>query len=146
MANKKNLVPFTSAQSREEAAKNGQKGGRISGETRRHKKALKEILRNLLEVKQKNSRGETLTTQEIICLSLLNKAAKGDVRAFEVIRDTIGEKPVDKVAQTDGEGNDVPKNDLSKIPTETLLKMAKAAGAGLDDEDDGEADTKRNHR
>lgn len=137
MANEQNLIPFSSDQSRDEAAKNGRKGGKKSGETRRKRKALKEQLLLLLE---------TGNAQEELCTSLFAKALSGDVKAFEVIRDTIGEKPVDKVAQTDGEGNDVPKNDLSKIPTETLLKMAKAAGVGLDDEEDGEADTKRNHR
>lgn len=107
---------------------------------------MREDLIALLKTVKTTTDGEEKTVQEGILASLIMKALSGDVRAFEVIRDTIGEKPVDKVAQTDGEGNDVPKNDLSKIPTETLLKMAKAAGAGLDDEDDGEADTKRNHR
>jgi hypothetical protein len=138
MANEKNLRPFRKGElSKEEATKRGSKGGKKSVQKRRERKALKEQLLLLLE---------TGNAQEQLCTSLFEKALSGDVRAFEVIRDTIGEKPVDKVAQTDGEGNDVPKNDLSKIPTETLLKMAKAAGAGLDDEDDGEADTKRNHR
>ena len=146
MANVKNLIPFSSDQSRDEAAKNGQKGGKKSGETRRRRKTLREDLIALLKTVKTTTDGEEKTVQEGILASLIMKALSGDVRAFEVIRDTIGEKPVDKVAQTDGEGNDVPRNDLSKIPTETLLKMAKAAGAGLDDEDDGEADTKRNHR
>lgn len=146
MANEKNLIPFSSDQSRDEAAKNGQKGGKKSGETRRRRKTLREDLIALLKTVKTTTDGEEKTVQEGILASLIMKALSGDVRAFEVIRDTIGEKPVDKVAQTDGEGNDVPRNDLSKIPTETLLKMAKAAGAGLDDEDDGEADTKRNHR
>lgn len=138
MANEKNLRPFRKGElSKEEATKRGSKGGKKSVQKRRERKALKEQLLLLLE---------TGNAQEELCTSLFEKALSGDVRAFEVIRDTIGEKPVDKVAQTDGEGNDVPRNDLSKIPTETLLKMAKAAGAGLDDEDDGEADTKRNHR
>lgn len=138
MANEKNLRPFRKGElSKEEATKRGSKGGKKSVQKRRERKALKEQLLLLLE---------NGNAQEELCTSLLEKALSGDVRAFEVIRDTIGEKPVDKVAQTDGEGNDVPRNDLSKIPTETLLKMAKAAGAGLDDEDDGEADTKRNHR
>lgn len=34
--------------------------------------------------------------QENICLALLGKAQNGDTKAFEVIRDTIGEKPTDK--------------------------------------------------
>lgn len=138
MANVKNLKrPKKGSLTAEEAARMGRNGGKKSVQKRRERKALKEQLLLLLE---------TGNAQEQLCTSLFEKAVSGDVRAFEVIRDTIGEKPVDKVAQTDGEGNDVPRNDLSKIPTETLLKMAKAAGAGLDDEDDGEADTKRNHR
>ena len=138
MANEQNLRPIRKGQlSKEEATRRGSKGGKKSVQKRRERKALKEQLLLLLE---------TGNAQEQLCTSLFEKALSGDVRAFEVIRDTIGEKPVDKVAQTDGEGNDVPKNDLSKIPTETLLKMAKEAGVGLDDEDDGEADTKRNHR
>ena len=146
MANVKNLIPFSSDQSRDEAAKNGQRGGKKSGEIRRRRKTLREDLIALLKTVKTTTDGKEKTVQEGILASLIMKALTGDVKAFEVIRDTIGEKPVDKVAQTDGEGNDVPRNDLSKIPTETLLKMAKAAGAGLDDEDDGEADTKRNHR
>ena len=35
-------------------------------------------------------------TQENIITALIDKAQSGDVRAFEVIRDTIGEKPTDK--------------------------------------------------
>ena len=34
--------------------------------------------------------------QENICLALINKALSGDVRAFEMIRDTIGENPTAK--------------------------------------------------
>lgn len=128
MANEQNLKPI---RTKSEARERGKKGGKLSGKARREKRALKEHLLLLLE---------TGDTAESICAALIEKALTGDVRAFETIRDTIGEKPVDKVAQTDGEGNGVPKNDLSKIPTETLLEMAKAAGISLYDEvDDGEA-------
>lgn len=40
---------------------------------------------------------ESGNTQESIAVALVEKAMSGDVRAFEVLRDTIGEKPVDKV-------------------------------------------------
>ena len=36
-------------------------------------------------------------TQNKINEALLLKALNGDTKAFEVIRDTVGEKPVDKV-------------------------------------------------
>lgn len=42
MANVENLTPFTSEQSREEAVKNGQKGGIASGKARRERAAIRE--------------------------------------------------------------------------------------------------------
>lgn len=84
MANEENLrVP-----SSEEAREYGRKGGIASGEARRKRKTLKEELLLLLE------KGDT---QERISLALLQKAMNGDTKAFEVLRDTVGEKPVDKV-------------------------------------------------
>lgn len=50
MANEKNLIPFTSDQSREEAKKNGRKGGIKSGEVRRQRKAMKEQMDLLLSL------------------------------------------------------------------------------------------------
>ena len=63
------------------------KGGINSGETRRRRKALKEELIALLEINN---------NQEKMSLALLEKAINGDVQAFTTIRDTIGEKPIDK--------------------------------------------------
>ena len=40
MSKKENLKPFTSNQSRDEAVKNGRKGGKKSGEVRREKKII----------------------------------------------------------------------------------------------------------
>lgn len=55
MANVENLTPFTSEQSREEAVKNGQKGGIASGKARREKKTIQKILANLLDSEIKDS-------------------------------------------------------------------------------------------
>lgn len=49
MANEKNLIPFTSEQSHEEAVKNGKKGGIASGEARRQKKTIQKILDSFLD-------------------------------------------------------------------------------------------------
>lgn len=67
-----------------EARENGKKGGIKSGQTRRERKALKDELLLLLE----NGK-----IQNNICLALIDKAQNGDIKAFEVIRDTIGENP-----------------------------------------------------
>lgn len=91
MAGKENLRPVSS---KEEARERGRKGGLASGEARRKRKTLKEELLLML------SEGET---QQSVTLALIEKAMSGDTKAFEVIRDTIGEKPVDKVMIADVE-------------------------------------------
>ena len=91
MAGKENLRPVSS---KEEARERGRKGGLASGEARRKRKTLKEELLLIL------SEGET---QQSVTLALIEKAMSGDTKAFEVIRDTIGEKPIDKVMIADVE-------------------------------------------
>lgn len=85
MANEQNLKPVKTTS---EARAKGRVGGIKSGEARRKRKTLKEELLLLL------SQGKT---QEKMSLALVEKAMNGDTKAFEVIRDSIGEKPVDKV-------------------------------------------------
>ena len=91
MAGKENLRPVSS---KEEARERGRKGGLASGEARRKRKTLKEELLLML------AEGDT---QQSVTLALIEKAMSGDTKAFEVIRDTIGEKPVDKVMIADVE-------------------------------------------
>ena len=93
MANEQNLKPVTS---KKEARERGRKGGLASGEARRKRKTLKEELLLML------SDGDI---QEKISLALINEAINGNnagsvTKAFEVIRDTIGERPVEKVQAT----------------------------------------------
>ena len=85
--NEENLIP-NSERSPEELREMGRKGGIASGEARRRKKTLKEELIALLETNDNNNK---------ISLAILQKALNGDIQAFTTIRDTIGEKPVDKV-------------------------------------------------
>ena len=92
MANVQNLKPFTSEQSREKAKANGQKGGIASGKAKRKRKEFKEALKTALTVVMENNK----TVQEIGVEALMDKFMKGDLKAFELIRDTIGEKPTDK--------------------------------------------------
>lgn len=87
MANEQNLKPFNEMTEKEQR-EIARKGGIASGKARAERKTLKEELLLLL------SEGET---QEKISLSVIQKALNGDLKAFEVIRDTIGEKPTDKV-------------------------------------------------
>lgn len=105
MANEKNLIPFTSDQSREEAVKNGAKGGRASGVARRRKKSMKQIMELLLEkrtfapddwtllsdlgLNSVELEDEEITNLVIVNAALLKKAKSGDVGAIKELRDII---------------------------------------------------------
>ena len=88
--------PFTT----ETAKECGHNGGTASGEAKRKKKLLKDCLNELLASEITDKNGVTRTGSEAAAVTLWNKFMKtGDPRIFEVIRDTAGEKPVDKVEQ-----------------------------------------------
>ena len=92
----KNLIP-TNKRSKEEAKRLGKKGGIASGKARREKKTLRQCLEILLEKTIKDKKGIEITGAEAVSLKVFEKALKGDIRAFEVLRDTAGQKPVEKV-------------------------------------------------
>lgn len=90
---KENLKVPTS----DEARRNGRKGGKASGEARRRKKELRECLELLLEQEITDRKGTKKTGAEALSATLFKKALSADVRAFEVLRDTAGQKPVERV-------------------------------------------------
>lgn len=94
MANEENLKPV---RTKKEARERGKNGGIKSGEARRAKKTMKEMLDYLLEKEIENSRtGETVTYREAILTSCIKRAIKGDVKAAQFVRDTAGEAPINK--------------------------------------------------
>ena len=95
MANKKNLKPFSELTEKEQREIR-RKGGVASAKKRREKKTFKELLKIALEMSTKSGN----TNAEEIVASMIRKAQSGDVKAFEAIRDTIGEKPKDEVDLT----------------------------------------------
>ena len=99
MGNEQNLKPFTSDQSREKAVENGRKGGVASGEARRRKRDLRLALELLLEKEYTDKEGKVMTGAEAITAKLFEQAMKGNVKAFETIRSTVGQDPVQKVEQ-----------------------------------------------
>lgn len=94
--NPQNLIK-NSDRTPEQRREQSRRAGVKSGEARRAKKTMKEMLEYLLTQHIENEQGEIVTTLEEISVSLIRKAMNGDVRAFEVLRDTIGEKPTDTV-------------------------------------------------
>lgn len=87
MANEKNLIP-QNKRTKKEQREIARKGGIASGKARAERKTFKEELIALLE---------NGNTQEKLSLAIIKKAMKGDTKAFEVIRDTVGEKPTEKI-------------------------------------------------
>lgn len=91
MANEQNLIPQNKRTKSEQRAI-AAAGGKASGEARRARKTLREELLLLL------SEGNT---QQNVSVALIQKALEGDTKAFEVLRDTIGEKPTEKIMIAD---------------------------------------------
>lgn len=82
-----NLINFKDM-SPEEHRRLSSKGGKACQANKKMRKTLKEELLLLLE-SDKN--------QENMTLALMRKALDGDIKAFEVIRDSIGEKQSEKI-------------------------------------------------
>lgn len=91
-----NLIPFNE-RTKEEQREIAKKGGVASGEARRRKKDLKIALEALLEKEYNNGKGEKISGAELLAYKQFDKALKGDTKAFEVVRDTAGQKPVERV-------------------------------------------------
>ena len=82
--------------SKDEAKKLGKAGGIKSGKARRKRKSIREALEALLTGNIKYE-GKEMKCTDAIALSMVQEALKGNVPAFKEIRDTIGEKPVERV-------------------------------------------------
>lgn len=97
MANEQNLRPSEYKLSQEEA----KRGGIASGRSRRRKKLLRECLEELLEMEIVDDSGKTTTGAEAVAVKVFQQALNGDLKAFEILRDTAGQKPVEKVMVAD---------------------------------------------
>ena len=104
MANDENLVSLadrTTSERREIAIK----GGKASGEARRNKKMLRDCIDYLLEREDKtvlNENGIPMSGAEQLAYNLFVKAlgepdTTKAAKAFEVLRDTAGQKVPDKI-------------------------------------------------
>ena len=111
MANEQNLRPIELTH--EEAVKNGRKGGVASGEARRKKKLMREAFEELLEKQYTDSKGTPIDGTSALAAKVFKQAMDGDLKAFEIIRDTTGQKPVERVETVD-------------ISPETYERVAKA--------------------
>lgn len=92
----KNLIPFPE-RTESEQRKIAQKGGKASGRARRRKKELRDVARAILETVDVES-GKTVA--ETATIAIIQQALKGNVKAYECLRDTAYGKPVSTVEMT----------------------------------------------
>ena len=98
MANEQNLMPIAevnSRRSREKHSEDSRKGGVRSGEVRRENKLIKDRILERM--------GETDWDEMI---DGLIARSKDSVKDFEVLRDTIGQKPRDELS-VEGSGIEI---------------------------------------
>ncbi len=93
MANQQNLIPQAHELTVEEASK----GGKASVESRKQKKLLRECLEILLEKEITDRNGKKASGAEALAAKLFQQAMQGNIKAFEVVRDTAGQKPAERV-------------------------------------------------
>ena len=118
----------------EQLRENGRKGGLKKAENVRKRKELKETLDVLLNMALDGRRktvdiekiqsfaqlnGKNVTVDQAMMIKVVQRALKGDLTAITMIRDTIGEKPTDKV-DLDAK---VTKNPLEDLTTEELRAL-----------------------
>lgn len=110
MANEQNLRPIPMSQrSKEDIQRITSAGGRASVKAKQEKKRMKELLNMMLEMKESKKNviksvqeffpdilDEDITKEVVILTRLFDKATQGDIKAMEFIRDSSGQKPVDK--------------------------------------------------
>ena len=102
MANKENLIPQAHTLTVEEASK----GGKKSAEVRREKAQISKYINAWLEAESTDAKGKTMTGAEAAASRLIQRFMRdGDLRAFELLRDTAGQKPVERIMVADVEAS-----------------------------------------
>ena len=95
----------------EQRAECGRKGAEKANETKRKRKEMRETLDILLNMPLKKGKvysaeeiksfadlkGKNITIDQAMMITLVQKALKGDLNAITMVRDTVGEKPTEKM-------------------------------------------------
>ena len=99
----KDIKPLT----HEEAKNRGRQGGIKSGEVRKARKTMRETMLEMLSMELSKEKLEEMgidtsvlnndfTYQAAIISAMLREASNGDTKAMQLLRDTIGEMPVQR--------------------------------------------------
>ena len=117
----------------ERRAECGRKGGLAKREATRKRKEMRETLDILLKMPMKKGKvytaedikcfadlkGKNITIDQAMMACLVQKALKGDLSAIGMVRDTVGEKPAEKVEAT------VTKNPFDELTADELRELIK---------------------
>ena len=99
MPKPENVTEYKYQPGDERAVENGRAGGIAGGETKRRKRDMRLALEALLEkdynIKDPDHHGKTknVSGAEALALVMMSKALRGDVKAWELVRDTTGQNP-----------------------------------------------------
>ena len=107
IANEQNLIP-NSKRTKQELSENGRKGGIKARETKRRNKTFRELatifLKEKIQSEELKSKmialgiaDEECTNKMALLFASWMQGVKGNIKAIEFIRDTIGEKEADKL-------------------------------------------------
>lgn len=121
MANEENLIPINK-RTKNEQREYRKKGGQKSGEVRRQRKAMKAQMEMLLTLpfKQKKQlkfikdlglEDENIDNQMALIVAMYGKALKGDVQAFNTIREITEDNKTTNNTDRVEIINDLPKED-----------------------------------
>lgn len=109
--NIQNLKPFNpnyeNTLTTEEAQRRGRNGGIKSGETRKQRKTMKETILSMLSMELSPEKLEDMgvdistlngdyTMQGAVISAMLRQAVNGSEKAMQLLRDTIGERPIEE--------------------------------------------------
>ena len=106
-------------------------GGIKSGEVRRKKREFREAIEAVLEMSTHKGKrvsieelqtladanGKNLSVQDAILAAIAKNAMRGDIQSAEFLRDTVGEKPTEKVMVAEVDQNIV--DEVEAIVMET---------------------------
>lgn len=127
------LMPIeevNSKRTREKHSEDSKRAGKRSGEVRRQRKLLKDLFKSLLatpipqkelkeKIKEMGLSDEEKNYNTLLGMTTLNEALKGNMKAVEFIRDTIGEKPKEEIIVNNF------NNQYANLTEEELRKLAK---------------------
>ena len=128
MANEQNLIP-NSERSPSELREQCRKGGIASGKARREKADLKRQLQIFLESEAiKDKDGEPLTGAELMVKVAVREMTRGNPKFWELIRDTAGFKPIDKI-----QVSEIDQNVIDEVEAMVLGAEEEKAEVNADD-------------